>query len=301
MSDSRHSAAYFNDQRDFWWNADYVAHLAEHWGLRQTHRLLDLGCGVGHWGRLLAPHLASDAEVVGLDREASWAAEAARRFGSTPRSQTGRFLCGDAHHLPFPDGHFDAATCQTVLMHLRDPLRALREMARVVKPGGWVIAAEPNNLIGCLAFDERTHEQPVEELTALFEFWVRYMRGKERLDQGDNSLGERLPGLFLDAGLEAIDVRQNDHPQPIFPPYDRPEQRANLASIEEWKRTGSGSWDFEDLRVKYLAGGGDAASFERAANLLRRRHDEQVRGVEARTYREVGSSLFFLARGRKPA
>jgi SAM-dependent methyltransferase len=51
---------------------------------------------------------------------------------------------GDAYHLPYPDGAFDAAHCERLLMHLEDPVAALREMRRVVRPGGRVVVTEPD-------------------------------------------------------------------------------------------------------------------------------------------------------------
>lgn len=47
-SGAPHSAAYFNPQRDFWWNADYLQLLAERLGLGDVRSALDVGAGVGH-------------------------------------------------------------------------------------------------------------------------------------------------------------------------------------------------------------------------------------------------------------
>ena len=46
-----HSAEYFGDTRDFWWHDDQLAALARQWRLGEVNRVLDVGCGVGHWGR----------------------------------------------------------------------------------------------------------------------------------------------------------------------------------------------------------------------------------------------------------
>src|SRR6202023_1920244 len=54
------------------------------------------------------------------------------------------FRQGDAHHLPFPDLTFDACRVDRVLQHLEDPQRAIAEMARVLKIGGRIAAAEPD-------------------------------------------------------------------------------------------------------------------------------------------------------------
>jgi SAM-dependent methyltransferase len=48
----------------------------------------------------------------------------------------------DAYHLPFDDAHFDAAHAEHVFEHLEDPDAVLREMRRVVKPGGWIVVGD---------------------------------------------------------------------------------------------------------------------------------------------------------------
>ena len=53
---------------------------------------------------------------------------------------------GDATEIPLPSESFDVVTCQTVLMHLAQPADALREMLRILRPGGLLVCVEPNNL-----------------------------------------------------------------------------------------------------------------------------------------------------------
>ncbi len=52
-------------------------------------------------------------------------------------------VVGDAHHLPFPDGSFDAAVCETLLEHVTEPERVISEMRRVLKPGGKIYVMMP--------------------------------------------------------------------------------------------------------------------------------------------------------------
>jgi cyclopropane fatty-acyl-phospholipid synthase-like methyltransferase len=82
-----HSAEYFGDTRDHWWNRDYLELMAKRWGLAQVRSVLDLGCGLGRWGRTLAPLLAG-AQVVGVEREPEWVKKAtdwARACGPAER------------------------------------------------------------------------------------------------------------------------------------------------------------------------------------------------------------------------
>ena len=45
-----HSEDYFGEQRNFWWNSDFINLLSQRWQLHRVSRMLDVGCGVGHWG-----------------------------------------------------------------------------------------------------------------------------------------------------------------------------------------------------------------------------------------------------------
>ena len=86
-------------------------------------RVLDVGCGDGRLASLVAA-----PEVVCVDSSPA-AVEAAAARGLEAQ-------VADARELPFPDGSFDAVTCNHMLYHLADPDQALAEFARVLRPGG---------------------------------------------------------------------------------------------------------------------------------------------------------------------
>lgn len=98
-------------------------------------RVLDVGCGTGAFTRRVAA-LLPDSQVTGLDQDAARLAFA-RRQGGRPNLD---YAEGDLAALPFEDGRFDLAFCRFVLVHVADPGGALREMARVTRPGGRVVA-----------------------------------------------------------------------------------------------------------------------------------------------------------------
>jgi SAM-dependent methyltransferase len=91
---------------------------------------LDLGCGEGHNTRLLA---GRGARIVALDVAESFIAAAAAQ-----EQQGIRYLVGDGAFLPFRRASFDAVTAFMSLMDVADPERTLREVARVLRPGGFV-------------------------------------------------------------------------------------------------------------------------------------------------------------------
>ena len=114
--------------------ANSAAYLAPLLGPGQ--RLLDVGCGPGTITAELA-ELVAPGEVVALERAPEVLDEAAAvAAGRGVTSIT--FTVGDVYELDFPDASFDVVHAHQVLQHLGDPVAALREMRRVVRPGGLV-------------------------------------------------------------------------------------------------------------------------------------------------------------------
>jgi demethylmenaquinone methyltransferase/2-methoxy-6-polyprenyl-1,4-benzoquinol methylase len=97
--------------------------------------VLDVATGTGAVVRELLRRYG--CRVVGLDQSAEMLAEARRRL---PESI--RLVEGDAERLPFEDGEFDALTVTYLLRYVDDPAAALRELARVVRPGGRIASLE---------------------------------------------------------------------------------------------------------------------------------------------------------------
>lgn len=103
--------------------------------LRAGLDLLDVGCGPGTITVDLAGRVGS-GRVVGLDISAAPLGEA--RELAVRAGVAVEFAVGDSYALEFPDGSFDVVHAHQVLQHLTDPVAALRELARVCRPGGLV-------------------------------------------------------------------------------------------------------------------------------------------------------------------
>ncbi len=164
--------------------------LRELWG-GQTLRVLDLACGDGFYSVAFDEVLGPGSEIVAADVSPAFLQLAAARANEErgPDHRI-RFALADAERLPFPDGPFDLAWCAQSLISLPDPPAALRELRRVVKPGGTVAVLE----------NDRLHEMQLP-LPVPLELALR--RAERNADGSDDSpyAGRFLERLFREAGL----------------------------------------------------------------------------------------------------
>jgi len=145
----------------------------------QGRRVLEVGCGVGDF----AVHLARAGATVTAVDFAPVAIEMARARAAA-HAETVDFRAADAQNLPFPDESFDLLFSCECLEHLPDPAQALREMTRVLRPGGQLMLTTENYSNAMLLawvvawwrrepFNSGSVAQPIEQF---FLFWrVRRM------------------------------------------------------------------------------------------------------------------------------
>ena len=128
----------YTKEQDYWWHVGkraIVYSLLQRYGRTKKiagRRALDLGCGTG----LNLDHLSKLAQPVGTDY-----VEEALQFC---RERGHSMLCkADAAELPFGDSFFDIITALDVIEHLDDDVTALRELHRVLRPGGLAVISVP--------------------------------------------------------------------------------------------------------------------------------------------------------------
>jgi ubiquinone/menaquinone biosynthesis C-methylase UbiE len=156
--------------------------------LRPGMRLLDLGCGPGSITLGLAEAVAP-GEVVGVDLQPSQVAQA-QALSAARGVKNVRFEVADVYRLPFPDGSFDAVFAHVVLMHLSEPVRALVEMRRVLRPGGFAGVRDTD-------WGGRIHSP----MTPLLKQWYDLMIQVRHRNGGDPFVGRRHRELLLEAGF----------------------------------------------------------------------------------------------------
>lgn len=117
----------------------FVAMMREYldaMGIDSAASVLDLGCGTGVVARAIARRPGFAGRVTGIDRS-PYLTAAARRF-ARQESLGVEFRTGDSHSLELPDAAFDAVVAHTLVSHVEDQLGVMKEIARMVRPGGRV-------------------------------------------------------------------------------------------------------------------------------------------------------------------
>lgn len=164
--------------------ANSAAYLVPH--LRPGQRLLDVGSGPGTITADLA-RLVAPGQVVAVEVDEH--AAALTRQGAPGVD----VRVADVHALPFADGEFDVVHAHQVLQHLADPVQALREMARVTRPGGLVAARDSD--YGSFAW--------WPTLPGL-DRWLELYEAAARANGGEPDAGRRLLSWAHAAGLAHV-------------------------------------------------------------------------------------------------
>jgi ubiquinone/menaquinone biosynthesis C-methylase UbiE len=169
--------------------ANSAAYLVER--LRPGRSLLDVGCGPGTITADLAA-LVAPGRVTAVDASAEVLVEA-RQVLAARGLDAVDLAVGDVHALAYPDGSFDVVHAHQLLQHVADPVRALREMGRVTRPGG-VVAARDSDYLAMTWYPS---------VPALDE-WRSLYRRLARANGGEPDAGRRLYSWARQAGFREV-------------------------------------------------------------------------------------------------
>lgn len=187
---------------DFWMHrhframAEIYLSLLTQVELLPGDRVLDLGCGSGTHFAWIASMVGPEGRIVGVDPDQRNIDLAASRIEHAPYREQVELRIGLLHPLPFADASFDAVWCAGSLQYEPDPIGAIREMARVVRPGGKVAAQDVEMHTMMLG------PMPDELLIALKGALPHGETGTEGFV--DWFTGHKLRGYFHAAGLREV-------------------------------------------------------------------------------------------------
>jgi SAM-dependent methyltransferase len=119
-------------------NAPDLENMLRAVDLSGREHVLDVGTGTGHTALAFAPQVAS---VIGLDMTEAML-EQARELAVAQGASNVEFELGDAMALPYDSNRFDIVTCRVCAHHFADVPKAIEEMARVLRPGGWLLIVD---------------------------------------------------------------------------------------------------------------------------------------------------------------
>jgi SAM-dependent methyltransferase len=190
------------------------------------------------------------------------------------------FRVGNAYELPIDDNSVDLSICQTLLMHLDEPLKGIKEMQRVTKTGGRVVAIEPDS--SSLSFFDTAYETmnlSLEERSKLWRLERIMAIGKKKLGRGDNDIGLKVPYLFFKSGLQLLDVRCLDKVFWLIPPYEGHELELKHLQISPGELIKQ-----LDIKNEFLAGGGTEEEWFDYLHISMKAHEVTRQKIEEKTF-----------------
>jgi SAM-dependent methyltransferase len=164
------------------WTEALRAHVFSQAGIRSESRILEVGCGTGAV-TASAARIHPNARIIGVDIDLP-----RLRFART-LDPASRYSAGNALTLPFGDGEFDLTFCHFLLLWIREPRKALREMVRVTRGGGWVAALAEPDYGGRIDFPPAFADLGRRQAEAL------------RRQGADPESGRKLAGWLADSGV----------------------------------------------------------------------------------------------------
>jgi ubiquinone/menaquinone biosynthesis C-methylase UbiE len=185
--------------RERWWDDSFTDFVKDTLQPRPGRRILDVGCGTGTAEVKLSRLRLTQVDLFAVDLLTDRVIQA--HGAARSHNIDAHFASADACRLPFPNASFDSVFCVAVLQHIGDVRSAVEEMARVTRPGGRVVAVEPDNSARYF-FSSVDDGQRANEAAGRFFSALAEARG----DSSDPAVGPQLPTMFSHSGIEPLSV-----------------------------------------------------------------------------------------------
>lgn len=179
------------------------AELFDRIGVREGWRVVEVGCGPRGCLELLSARVGATGRVVGVERNLEQV-ERAREFVAAKGLANVTVLHGDARHIELEGGVFDLATARLVLVNVPQPQEIVREMVRLVRPGGMVALHEADSTT------QRT-DPPSAAQTRLLEL-LNVLAERNGIDR---AIAPAVPRLLRAEEIGEIETQPRVH---VYPP-----------------------------------------------------------------------------------
>jgi ubiquinone/menaquinone biosynthesis C-methylase UbiE len=168
------------------WTINLRRYLFDRAGIRLSNRVLDVGCGTGVL--LEEINQISKCSIFGVDIDNNSILMA---HDLVPNAIT---IVGDGANLPYRSGSFDLVYCHFVLLWVNNPLKVLKEMVRITRPGGYVIALAEPDYGGRIDYPISLSQIGIWQSEALLG------------QRANPNMGRELRSLFSNSELDTIEV-----------------------------------------------------------------------------------------------
>ncbi len=172
-------------------------------GIQQGSKVVEIGCGPRGCLDLLSERVGTNGRVTGVERS-NEQVERARKYVADSLLTNVDVLCVDARETGLPGGSFDLAIARLVLVNVPKPESIVKEMVRLVRPGGIVALHEAD------ATTQR-YDPPLPAQALLLQLLNTYAE----MNDIDRTIGVKIPRMLREAGLVDVSVNPVVH---IYPP-----------------------------------------------------------------------------------
>ena len=217
-------------QQQAQWTRSLRDYLFKQSQMDKASRVLEIGCGTG----AVLKEIQQENHGIDIDFKRL-------KLGQkvSPRSY---LICADAYSLPYPSRSFDISFGHYLLLWLKEPLKALIEMTRITKPGGYTIAIAEPDYGGRIDYPDNLQELGKLQVQSLKAQGADPLRGRE------------LKSLFSEAGLKDVETGVLNGHWSSAPTQEEWEGEwriiendleniAPISQLEEWKQQDLAAWD----------------------------------------------------------
>lgn len=194
--------------RENLWKDKSLAFLLDLLNLKENLKIADIGCGIGYLGSIMHSDWSEKTEYTGIDLDDKLLHLAHDHASSWKEKGQVSFVSGNVYHLPLEDNHYDLTICQTLMMHLHEPDKALAEMIRITKNTGMIVCIEPDNTFNGNSQNINGFLEYVspDDYAVMIKVNLYRYKGKIQMGTGDFSIGNKIPFLMNQAGLKNIRI-----------------------------------------------------------------------------------------------